>query len=86
MPEVARLSELYTAWRQAPDAAAQEAAWREMLSIYTDNVFTIGIVAGGQQPLVVHNDLKNVPEEGVWSFEPTLYFGAYMPDTFFWDR
>ena len=84
--EVRQLSALYKTWRQAPDDATQEQAWRGMLAIFTDQVFTIGVVAGGQQPIVVHKDLRNVPEQGVWSFEPTLYFGAYMPDTFWWDR
>ena len=86
LKEVAELASLYDDWRTAVDADAQEKAWRDMLSTFTDQVFTIGIVAGGQQPVVVKDGLKNVPKEGVWSFEPTLYFGAYMPDTFYWDR
>jgi len=38
-----------------------------------------------QQPLVVSKDLVNVPEKGIWAFEPGGYFGRYMPDTF-WFR
>ena len=74
-----RLYELYDEWRTAPDQAAQRRVWDEMLGLYTDNVFSIGIVSGGLQPIVVSNRLKNVPEEGIWAFEPTLYFGHYLP-------
>ena len=45
-------------------------------SIYNWNCF------GGLQPIVVSKKLQNIPEEGIWAFEPTLYFGQYLPDTF----
>ncbi len=82
LPEVARLSELYQNWRGAANYDEQFAIWDEMLSIFTDQVYTIGIVSGGLQPIVVSKKLRNVPEEGIWAFEPTLYFGQYLPDTF----
>lgn len=82
LPEVARLKELYENWRVAASYEEQEKIWKEMLNIFTDQVYTIGIVSGGLQPIVVSNKLQNVPDEGIWAFEPTLYFGQYMPDTF----
>ena len=82
LPEVNRLSELYKNWRKASDYAEQEKIWKEMLNIFTDQVYTIGIVSGGLQPIVVNKRLQNVPTEGIWAFEPTLYFGQYLPDTF----
>lgn len=86
LPEVAKLAEHYKAWRQAADYETQSKIWNEMLTIFTDQVFTIGIVSGGLQPVVVNNKLRNVPEEGIWAFEPTLYFGQYLPDTFWLDE
>lgn len=86
LESVRKLAGLYKQWRTATDYDAQSKVWNDMLSIFTQEVFTIGIVSGGLQPIVVNNKLKNVPEEGVWSFEPTLYFGAYMPDTFWLDQ
>ena len=86
LPEVAQLSKLYKDWRGAADYDTQQKVWKEMLSIFTDQVYTIGIVSGGLQPVVVNNKLQNVPEEGIWSFEPTSYFGYYMPDTFWLDK
>lgn len=82
LPEVVRLSELYLKWRDAANYDEQTAIWDEMLAIFTDQVYTIGIVSGGLQPVVVSKKLRNVPEEGIWAFEPTLYFGQYLPDTF----
>ena len=81
--EIQRLAELYTTWRTAGDTAEQTKIWDEMLSIFTDQVYTIGIVSGGLQPVVVSQQLKNVPSEAVWAFEPTLYFGQSMPDTYY---
>ncbi|MGI9364335.1 MAG: ABC transporter substrate-binding protein [Rhizobiaceae bacterium] len=86
LPEVERLSELYKTWRNAATYEEQSAIWDEMLSIFTSQVYTIGIVSGGLQPVVVSKSLKNVPEEGIWSFEPTLYFGHYLPDTFWFEE
>ncbi len=86
LPEVAQLSKLYAQWRNASDYNTQHKIWKDMLSIFTDQVYTIGIVSGGLQPVVVSNKLKNVPEEGIWSFEPTSYFGYYLPDTFWLDE
>ena len=31
-------------------------------------------------------DLRNVPEKGLYSFEPGAFIGRYMPDTFWFDR
>ena len=82
LAEVSRLAELYQEWRSAADYESQEKIWLEMLSIFTDQVYSIGIVSGGLQPIVVSKRLRNLPDEGIWSFEPTLYFGHYLPDTF----
>ncbi|MEM9732089.1 MAG: ABC transporter substrate-binding protein [Pseudomonadota bacterium] len=86
LPEVQKLDALYTQWRNAGSYDEQKQVWSEMLSIFTDQVYTIGIVSGGLQPIVVSTRLRNVPEEGIWAFEPTLYFGQYMPDTFWLDE
>ncbi|MHA1190544.1 MAG: ABC transporter substrate-binding protein, partial [Alphaproteobacteria bacterium] len=65
---VQQLANLYQQWLTADGREGREAAWREMLDIYTDQVFTIGIVSGALQPVVVSKKLKNVPEEAVWAF------------------
>ena len=57
-----------------------------MLSGYADQVFSIGTVNNSRQPVIVSNDLRNVPENGIYAWEPTSYFGIYKPDTFWFDR
>lgn len=85
MPEVQRLVDLYREWRRSETIADQRRIWGEMLSLYSQQVFSIGIVNGTQQPVVVSNRLHNVPEKALFSFEPGSYFGIYMPDTFWFD-
>ena len=73
-------------WKMADGPGQKAEAWREMLQIYTDQVFSIGTVNGVPQPIVVSNHLQNVPEKGIYAFSPTSYFGIYMPDTFWLDN
>ncbi len=53
-----------------------------MLAIHAREVFTIGLIAGVLQPVVVSNRLKNVPAQGMYAWNPGAYFGIYKPDTF----
>ena len=69
-------------WQIASGRADKERIWREMLGIYTDQVFTIGLVSGVSQPVVVSNRLRNVPEKGIYNWDPGAHFGIYRPDTF----
>ncbi|AFL51814.1 peptide/nickel transport system substrate-binding protein [Sinorhizobium fredii] len=79
---VVELLDLLKRWRHSADDAERADIWRQMLSIYTDQVFSIGLVNGSFQPILVTTKLRNLPEEALWGFDPTSYFGAYKPDTF----
>ncbi len=82
LPAARKLLELLGAWRSAASGEEREAAWHAMLALYTDEVFSIGIVNGTLQPVVVSRRLRNVPERAVLNFDPGAYFGIYLPDTF----
>jgi peptide/nickel transport system substrate-binding protein len=84
-PAAVDLVNLYKRWQSAPTSAEREGIWHRILSLYTDNVFSIGIVNGTLQPVVASTKLRNVPSKGLYSFNPTCYFGVYMPDTFWFD-
>jgi peptide/nickel transport system substrate-binding protein len=56
-----------------------------MLTINANEVYTIGIVTRALQPVVVRDNLRNVPVEGIYSWDPGAYFGMYHPDTFWID-
>ena len=85
-PEVQKLVQLYDEWRHADSDDERERAWLAMLGIHADQVYTIGTVARALQPVVVRDDLRNVPQEGVVSWDPGAYFGMYHMDTFWFDR
>jgi peptide/nickel transport system substrate-binding protein len=76
---------LYVDWRHAGDDAEKERIWHEMLALYADQVFTIGTVAAVPQPVVVSERLRNVPAEGVYSWDPGAHFGVYRPDCFWFE-
>jgi peptide/nickel transport system substrate-binding protein len=79
------LAQLNDAWLKAKTAEEREEIWHKMLQIHADRVFTIGVVSGVQQPIVVKRTLRNLPEDGVWNWEPGAQFGVYRPDTFWFD-
>lgn len=85
LPEVQELARLYDEWRAATTSAERERVWLRMLAIHADQVYTIGVVTRSLQPVVVRDDLRNVPADGVYSWDPGAYFGMYYPDTFWFD-
>lgn len=85
MPDVQRLLDLYHEWRRSETVDDQRRIWGEMLQLRAEQVYSIGIVNGTRQPVVVSNTLHNVPATGVYAFAPTAFFGIYMPDTFWFD-
>jgi peptide/nickel transport system substrate-binding protein len=77
---------LYEEWRVSSTRDQRRAIWHKMLAINAEELFTIGVINSTLQPIVVSNDLRNVPEKGLYSFEPGAFIGRYMPDTFWFDR
>jgi peptide/nickel transport system substrate-binding protein len=82
LPPVVELLKLLKRWRLSSNDAERKQIWKEMLSIYTDQVFSIGLVNASLQPILVTKKLRNFPEEGLYGFDPTSYFGVYKTDTF----
>jgi peptide/nickel transport system substrate-binding protein len=82
MAEVKELERLNRAWEQANTRQERERAWQAMLEMHTEQQFTIGIVSGVPQPVVVRETLMNVPEKGFYNWDPGAFFGIYRPDTF----
>jgi len=82
LPAAQELLKLDAAWSSAKTAAERKAAWEKMLAIHTEQQFIIGTVAGVMQPIAVRTTLKNVPEKGVFSWDPGAQFGMYRMDEF----
>ena len=85
MASAKELVALHRAWKSAASHSEREAVWHKMLALHASEVFTIGLVNGTLQPVVVSNKLRNVPEKGLFNFAPMAFFGVYMPDTFWFD-
>jgi peptide/nickel transport system substrate-binding protein len=82
LPEAVELVSLLTDWRRAGEHEERAHIWDAMLSLYTDQVFSIGIVNATLQPVLASTRLRNLPPTGLYGFDPTSYLGVYMPDTF----
>ncbi|PRD42444.1 peptide ABC transporter substrate-binding protein [Phyllobacterium phragmitis] len=82
MPKVIELMSLLKRWRRSTTSQERAAIWTSMLGIYTDQVFSIGIVNATHQPVISSAKLRNLPDNGLYGFDPTSYLGIYMPDTF----
>lgn len=86
MPSARKLMDLRDEWIVAKTEEEREKIWHTMLDIYTDNEFSIGIVSGVLQPVVVNDRLRNVPEEGIFNWSPGAQFGIYRPDVFWFQH
>lgn len=85
LPSAIRLKQLYEEWLAAVAPQEHARIWNDMLRIWADEVFSIGTVAGVLQPIVVNAKLRNVPEQGIYNWDPGAYFGIYKPDGFWFD-
>ena len=86
LPEVLQLQDFYESWLAAVTSDKHAQYWHEMLRVWADQVFSIGLVAGVQQPVVVNARLRNVPIEGMYNWDPGAHFGLYKPDGFWFDQ
>ena len=79
------LLELHKAWRMAETLDERREIWQRMIAINLDQVYSIGTVSEVKQPVVVSARLHNVPEHGIYNFDPGAFFGIYRPDSFWFD-
>ena len=88
-PDLAPAKELLalnTQWGNAKTSQERAAIWQKMLAIHADQQFVIGIVSGVMQPIVVRATMHNVPERGIFSWDPGAQFGMYRMDEFWFDQ
>ncbi|MGH6931819.1 MAG: ABC transporter substrate-binding protein [Dongiaceae bacterium] len=82
LPEAQKLAGLLRFWYGAGDMESRNAIWAEMLTLFSDQVYTIGTVSGVPQPVAVKTRLHNVPDHGIYSWDPGAHLGIYKPDCF----
>ena len=84
LPAAEQLLDLYNAWRVSTSTAERRDIWHRMLAIYSQQVFSIGLIAGVPQPVAADERLRHVPKEAIYNWEPGAQFGIYRPDTFWY--
>jgi peptide/nickel transport system substrate-binding protein len=82
MPVGQELTRLLNAWLTAGSHDQRREIWENILAINCDEVLTIGLVAGVPQPVVVNKHLRNIPQDGIYNWDPGAHFGIYHPDSF----
>ena len=85
MTEAAELLNLNAAWETATTHNEREEIWHRMLQIHADQVFTLGVIAGVPQPVVFKKSLRNLPEEGLYNWDPGAFFGLYHLDSLWFE-
>jgi peptide/nickel transport system substrate-binding protein len=86
MEAAEQLMVLSMEWDRARDNPTRARVWRDMLKIHADQVYGIGIISETPQPVVVSKRLRNVPETGLWTWEPGAHFGVHRVDEFYFDE
>lgn len=85
LPAAQTLMELNAQWLTSSSTEERKKIWQLMLDIRAHEAFTIGIVAGVPQPVVVNKKLRNIPKKGIYNWDPGAHFGIYHPDTFWFE-
>ncbi|MDB5666415.1 ABC transporter substrate-binding protein [Cypionkella sp.] len=83
VPEAVQLIDFLQQWRKSTTTEQRTEIWAQMLTLWADQVFSIGTVNSAPQPIVRAARMRNVPEDALYGFTPTSFLGAYMPDTFY---
>jgi peptide/nickel transport system substrate-binding protein len=81
-PAAKELLELYNAWRVSRTNEERRTLWHRILALYSEEVYSIGIIAGVPQPIAADRRLRNLPDDAIYNWEPGAQFGIYRPDTF----
>ena len=83
---VKELMQLRNQWLASRSTEERRVVWKKMLSIHAEQLYSIGIISGTLQPVVVSQRLRNVPATALYAYEPGGYFGLTMPDSFWFDQ
>ena len=72
-------------WATSAMTANRRNIWHQMLEIYTDQMFSIGIIASVPKVIVANKNIKNIPKTAIYNWDPGAHFGVHRPDQFWLD-
>ncbi len=80
--KILNLLEWWQEMTTSTDAARRVELGKRILASQAENLWTIGTLGLAPQPVVVSNDLHNVPERGYWGWDDRMTL-PYHPETWF---
>lgn len=83
--EVKRLLTLYERMQEVLSEKERIRLGKEILKSNAENLWTIGTVGLVPHPVVVKNNLRNIPEKGYWGWD-LMRLNAYHPEQFFFKK
>ena len=83
--EVKKNLKLYEIMNETMDEAERIRAGKELGRSLAENLWNIGTVGLIPKPVLVKNNVGNVPEEGVWDWA-YMYLDVIHPETFFFKQ
>ncbi|MFW8696233.1 ABC transporter substrate-binding protein, partial [Mesorhizobium japonicum] len=69
LPPVVEVVALLKRWNASTEATERAEIWNSMLSIYTDQVFSIGTVNATLQPVLASSRLPNMPDKPLYGYD-----------------
>jgi len=83
--EAKRLLDLWERLKSTTIEAERTRIGKEILKSHAQNLWTIGTVGLTPKPILVKENVRNIPEEGVWGWD--FYYGVhYNPEQFFFKQ
>lgn len=81
-PEVKQLITWWEVLLRTPDMEERIAMGKNILRSQAENLWAIGMIGLGPHPVIVRNDLKNVPRHGYWGWD-SRWSWPYYPETWY---
>ncbi len=81
-----QVKELYEAFDRlisSVDKADRVKAGKDIMRSQAENLWIIGTVANAAHPVLIKNNLRNVPKEYRWGCDYHFWRNAYAPQWFF---
>ncbi len=83
----ALVKKLIARWEESkslsPSSPEYVAIGKELLKAQSENLWTIGILTGGPQPVIVSNRMGNVLEKGIYTYDYLIYAQYSRADSWF---
>jgi len=83
--KIKKLIEMYEEMCITTDKQREIQLGKELCREQAENVWAIGTVGMAPVPIIVKNNLRNVPEEGFWGYDLLQYY-AYHSEQFFFKQ